>query len=74
MRCSVADSPDHLLKIQAEEPAGSGSRSEHPASRGDVPAAPVMCRRDRDTDAALGFDAEYHGVQQLLAADEAPLG
>jgi hypothetical protein len=33
-----------------------------------------MCRRDRDTDAALGFDAEYHGVQQLLAADEAPLG
>ena len=33
-----------------------------------------MRRGDRKTDAALGFDAKYHRVQQLLAADGAPLG
>jgi hypothetical protein len=58
LRRSVADSPDHSLKVQSEQPAGSGRRTEHPTSRGDVPAAPVVRRRNRKTDPAFGFDAE----------------
>ena len=42
------------LAVQAEQPAGRGRRAEHPASRGDMPAAPVMCRRDCNADAAIG--------------------
>src|SRR5215831_2397207 len=51
--------------VETEQLRASGRRTEHAAGRRDVPAASVVCWRNRITEPAFDLDTKHESMKQI---------